>query len=516
MIAKSVTNNLIQLAVLGVTLLLSAPTVLATPASNQTKPLAQVTSVSQLSDVVPSDWAFQALRSLVERYGCIAGYPDGTYRGNRTVTRQEFAAGLNACLTQINTLITSSTTDTISQADLATVQRLQAEFASELAGLQGRVDTLEARAAVVEAQQFSTTTKLEGQAVFAVSGVTGDRKADGSDDEIDNNLILAYRTRLNFITSFSGADNLRVRLQARNIPEFEDAAGTRMANLGIDGSSGNSVEVSRLDYFFPVGERASGYITLVGGGLGDFVTTVNPLLSSSGDGAVSLFGRENPIRRQGGAPGASFVYEISDAVIFEVGYAASDATDPEVGIWQSPYAAIAQVTLRPADNLALGLTYVRSYNSLGTGTGSELAEDPFDDDADAITANSYGAEAAFQLSPKFTIGGRVGFIQATAADIDDEPTADILTWAVSFAFPDLGGEDNLAGIVVGLPPKVINNELDEDLENVDSSLHLEAFYRLQVNDNLAVTPGFFVITNPEHDSDNDTIYVGTIRTTFEF
>ena len=64
--------------------------------------LAQVTSVSQLSDVQPTDWAFQALQSLVERYGCIAGYPDGTYRGNRALTRYEFAAGLNACLDRVN------------------------------------------------------------------------------------------------------------------------------------------------------------------------------------------------------------------------------------------------------------------------------------------------------------------------------------------------------------------------------------------------------------------------------
>ncbi|MCY7277718.1 MAG: iron uptake porin, partial [Phormidesmis sp. CAN_BIN44] len=57
--------------------------------------VSQVTSVSQLSDVRPTDWAFQALQSLVERYGCIAGYPDKTYRGNRALTRFEFAAGLN-------------------------------------------------------------------------------------------------------------------------------------------------------------------------------------------------------------------------------------------------------------------------------------------------------------------------------------------------------------------------------------------------------------------------------------
>ncbi|MCG9889495.1 MAG: iron uptake porin, partial [Thermosynechococcaceae cyanobacterium MS004] len=62
----------------------------------------QVTSVSQLSDVQPTDWAFQALQSLVERYGCIAGYPDGTFRGNRAATRYELAAALNACLDQIS------------------------------------------------------------------------------------------------------------------------------------------------------------------------------------------------------------------------------------------------------------------------------------------------------------------------------------------------------------------------------------------------------------------------------
>ena len=58
--------------------------------------LAQVTSVSELSDVQPGDWAFTALQRLVEEYGCLEGYPDRTYRGNRALTRYEFAAGLNA------------------------------------------------------------------------------------------------------------------------------------------------------------------------------------------------------------------------------------------------------------------------------------------------------------------------------------------------------------------------------------------------------------------------------------
>uniref|UniRef100_UPI001C215716 S-layer homology domain-containing protein n=1 Tax=Synechococcus sp. CCY 0621 TaxID=2815603 RepID=UPI001C215716 len=38
----------------------------------------QVTSINQFSDVKPTDWAFQALSNLIERYGCVAGYPNGT------------------------------------------------------------------------------------------------------------------------------------------------------------------------------------------------------------------------------------------------------------------------------------------------------------------------------------------------------------------------------------------------------------------------------------------------------
>ncbi|MGF1589609.1 MAG: S-layer homology domain-containing protein [Pleurocapsa sp.] len=67
-------------------LLLLVPTAaLSTPVSDRTL-LAQIPSVSQLSDVRPTDWAYQALQSLAERYGCISGYPDSTYRGDRTLS----------------------------------------------------------------------------------------------------------------------------------------------------------------------------------------------------------------------------------------------------------------------------------------------------------------------------------------------------------------------------------------------------------------------------------------------
>ena len=95
--------------------------------------LDQVTNVNQLRDVAPTDWAYEALRSLVDRYGCIAGFPNQTYRGNQPLSRYEFAAGLNSCLNQIERLIASS--QSVGQEDLEAIQRLSQEFEAELATL---------------------------------------------------------------------------------------------------------------------------------------------------------------------------------------------------------------------------------------------------------------------------------------------------------------------------------------------------------------------------------------------
>jgi len=87
----------------------------------------QVTSVSEFVDVKPTDWAFLALQSLVERYGCIVGLPTNppTYQGRRATTRYEFAAGLNACLDRMNELIAASVENLVTKEDMRLVQRLQ-------------------------------------------------------------------------------------------------------------------------------------------------------------------------------------------------------------------------------------------------------------------------------------------------------------------------------------------------------------------------------------------------------
>lgn len=97
---------------------------LKTPQTEQSvnSKISQVNSVSQLSDVRPTDWAFTSLQSLVERYGCISGYPDRKFRGQQALSRYEFAAGLNACSDKINEIISAGLADKVGKEDLATLK----------------------------------------------------------------------------------------------------------------------------------------------------------------------------------------------------------------------------------------------------------------------------------------------------------------------------------------------------------------------------------------------------------
>jgi hypothetical protein len=90
---------------------------------------------SPFSDVSPNNWAYQAIMNLRSKYGCAAGYPDGTFRSGKPATRAELAALTNACLDEI-----SSYSDA---KDAALASALRAEIGA----VGGRVAQLELKSA---------------------------------------------------------------------------------------------------------------------------------------------------------------------------------------------------------------------------------------------------------------------------------------------------------------------------------------------------------------------------------
>ncbi|MGQ4646147.1 iron uptake porin [Lyngbya aestuarii] len=485
-------------------------------------PLGQVTNINQLRDVSPGDWAYEALRSLVERYNCIVGYPDGTYRGQSPTTRYEFAAGLNSCLDQIVRIIEQQGGG-VSREDLETLQRLVQEFEAELATLGTRVDNLEGRVSFLEDHQFSTTTKLNGEVIFSVASAFGeDTKVDGSGEDVDDNVTLSNRVRLNLDSSFTGKDRLRVRLESGNITRFDRATGTDMARLGYDANNGNDIEINDLIYRTPVGDNLRFWIGASGFEFEDMADVYNPLLESSGTGALSRFNRRNPaVYRNGSDMGAGLNIKFSDSLGLDVAYlTSSNGSDPsdKNGLFDGTYTALAQLNLGLGEALGLGLTYAYSYYPGGEvdfsgSVGSPLAEDPFD--GVAASAHRFGVQGDLKLGSKVSLGGWGGLVLAEAeAGAREGDNADIWNWEARVAFSDFGKEGAVLAFAGGQPPKATN--VDGGPEDEDTSYLVEALYKFPITDNILLTPGAYVIFNPNHDDGNDEIWVGVLRTTFKF
>jgi Carbohydrate-selective porin, OprB family/S-layer homology domain len=480
----------------------------------------QVTSVNQLRDVAPTDWAYEALQSLVERYGCVAGYPNGTYRGNKSLSRYEFAAGLNACMNQIERLIASS--QSVMREDLDKMQRLTQEFQAELATLGTRVDNLEGRTKFIEDHQFSTTTKLNGEVIFALTD------SFGSNDNTQTTL--GDRYRLTFNTSFNGNDKLVTRIAGGNLSAITNstsggAEGTQTFNL-YSGSN-NDAQVDWAAYYFPIKTGKSelnNYIAAFGGIHSDYVNTLNPYFEDfdGGNGALSTFASESPIYRIGGGAGLGTSYKFGKSSNITLGYLAGNANNSNQGngLFDGNYAALGQVNFGLGDNLNLGLTYVNAYFDAATPTfngggsnaivGTNLANSI----GSSRQTNTYGAEVSWKLSDSVNLSGFVAyqdvdFKSGARAGLDDE----VWTYGGGIAFPDLGKEGNVLGIFAGVQP-YLGSAVNSSGGGVP--LHVEAFYKYKLNDNISITPGVVWLSNPNQNENNNDEVIGTLRTTFTF
>ncbi len=520
--------------------------------------MGQVTSVSQLRDVRPTDWAFQALQSLVERYGCIAGYPDGTYRGDRAMTRYEFAAGLNACLDRVSELVASATAEMATQDDLAVLQRLQEEFQAELATLRGRVDSLESRTAELEANQFSTTTKLSGEVIFSGAGAWG--AAPGGDDA---NAVLNSRVRLNLSTSFSGKDLLLTGLQAHTFPGgnssiagtlgygdpvFNEASHVRLGTepqfpstspLDLSSTDSGSLELYKLLYIFPVGDKVTAFVGPKAE-VSDAFPSVLPF-ANEGQGALSRFGTLPASHRVSGgtsgtglAAAAGLIWNVSDAIDLRALYGNVNSsiagnegfpgTPLGAGVFSGSYVAATQLTVNPSDRLQAAFNYAHSYhqiNILATGLGSAdigavlfPAADVAAIADEGISFDTLGATFNYKLTPKLELAGTATYIMSDLVDVN--ASTNFLTWMAGVKASDIFREGNSAGLLFG-QPLTRQSTGGRAIDPADATpYHLESYFNFKVNDNISVTPGAVVIFNPEGQSDRDTVVMPVVRTTFSF
>jgi hypothetical protein len=495
----------------------------------------QVTSITQFSDVYPTDWAYQALSNLIERYGCVAGYPNGTYRGNRAMTRFEAAALLNACLDRV-----TEVTDEL--------KRLMKEFEKELAIVKGRVDGLEARVGELEATQFSTTTKLKGQATFVIgansfsgdarqgdldvaigSGAAGSvlfgdgagaKRADAA-AAISGATSFNYDLRLFLDTSFTGKDLLRTMLRAGNFGSSAFGAGGYVGLDGLEtafegGGGKDVIHVNRLWYQFPIG---SNFTATVGGVVRqDDMLAVWPSAYPA-DTVLDFFTYAGAPATYNLALGSGAGLSWADnGFSISANYVSSNGnvSDPNFGGIATDGAGsvgTVQVAYAP-DNWGVAAAYNYASKNNGTlypGNGTPLA----------VYATSEGNNSSVGISAWWTpeesgwipsISTGYGFNSITNEDSPVFRSVDTQSWYVGLQWADAFLKGNTLGMAVGQPTFVTGLDYRDAYRDdsdfvADGNYAWEWWYMFQVTDNISVTPAIYYLSRPYGDA-TDGMYLG--------
>lgn len=436
----------------------------------------------------------------------------------------------------------------VRKEDLVTLQKLQQEFTAELATLRGRVDVLEARSAELEANQFSTTTKLNGQAIISVNagGFDGRRIIDpnpspanprGTTITRQPNATVLYRAGIDLNTSFRGSDLLKIRLDTgsglNDRPSDagkDNTAGLVEPNFGsvldysVKPPTVGKLGLSRLYYsfllakdfkvsigpsFFPtdfVDFNSYAYLSFRDFSTLAFVNNfiLFPINGQSagaaidwkpGNGAFSVRalyaatdsanpGRQGPGVVQGLSSFTNLLYQKQFA---NVDPGSPNPTTGDRGLFGSTYQGTVELEYAPSRAFALRLQY----------SGGELFNNRFD---------AFGVNAELTLAQKFGIFGRYGY-----GNFDNTTYGDIKPnyWMAGVAMRDLFTRGALAGVAVGQP--FIVNQIGNSTQT-----NFEAFYNYPFSQNIQVTPTVQVINHAGNEQSNGTIVTGTLRTVFSF
>ena len=532
----------------------------------ENNPMEKVTNVNELRDVSPGDWSYEALRSLVERYGCIERYPNQLFQGKRALTRWEFAIRLNACIEKIEPLVVKS--ETIQRQELEKLQLLTQEYEAELASLRGRVNNLGERVAFLEDIQFSPTTKFSAELFTYLSGAWrgDDLLAEGASvfnlfdpprDEnnrprtriVDSNpsITYSYYMFLNFNTSFNGKDNLTLKFAVGN----GGAPVNEFLSAGFFNSSGtpgllqtgtpnpNQPVIYELFYDFPAGVDN---LRIIAGprinvysyfDTNRFTFFINGPDSFNSSGSTQF----SPIDR---GSGVVVVWDINDTFTFNAGYLGNNteflpavrgasASDRKRGLFGGTYNIMAELDIAPTDNLNLRFLYTRSrlepdrFGFVGGAIGEPIpygfADDGFGGQLRYAFANLFLFNFDWLVTEGFGLFGRYsyGSTKLTPKNPQREKgTINSQSLQLGFSLPDLGKEGAQANFSYLIPFAILDGRQFLVSGGGDGGVQyeFEVNYYYPITKNIAMVPSFYVIMKPNNFNSNAPIYVGNYRLQF--
>ena len=374
--------------------------------------------------------------------------------------------------------------------------------------LQSKIDELDGlqpNQSEFEAGSFSTTTSMDGKAIFWVGGIDGindiDDDEDGSlADEPTDGVQTGYTYTMNLNTSFSGDDNLYVRLKGGN---NGDAWSSKPAGYHISTKdTDHAMNIDKIWYTFPIGESITAF---VGPMIENYYMYVTPSIYKPGAlkafklGGNSNFGASTDV-------GFGFKYEADNgfAVASNIVDKNADSTgffqNDSVSKWDTQFAYT-----QPRYHLSLTLSNAQEWTSQlynATALGENTAADSM-----GYAARAYWMpEESGTAVPEISVGYDLKVWDDAANGAVDEAAS----WMIGLTWKDIMSADDRIGIALSQPLKATSVAGGGDTGEVDDPLLWEAYYSFKYNDYMTITPAVFG-GRDSFQQDDDTF--GTVVTT---
>ena len=430
-------------------------------------------------NVQPGDWAHQSIKNLVDSRGCDINV------SNKSLTRFEAAAIVNSCLGNV--------------AEVTNVERsLIDEFSSEIALLRGRIDGIEARMNEFEAGTFSSTTTLDGKAVFVLGAVDGNDDLDDGDTEA---VSAAYVYQMNLNTSFTGDDNLYVRLKTSD--GFENFTSKPGNYHNEAGSGGSTLTVDKIWYTLPLGDKVT--------------ATIGPKIENYYMLAASPSVYKPKVLKafRFGGHGAAFGASTSTGVglkfVADNGFASSITVNSKGAQGTNGFLTVEDenkvnvMAAYTADNFHLSATYTTQSNDWDAW--HYFSTDKIDGDND-FDADGWALRAWFRPDETGTAVPSVSIGYDTLSFTNNKNGyKDVNGYSVAFNWSDMFQADDVIGIALGQP--IAGDDTDPFL--------WEAYYSFRPNDSIEITPGIFGGQDVRGVADKeDDLFGAVLTTTFKF
>ena len=360
------------------------------------------------------------------------------------------------------------------------------------------VNELEAQENYLEAGTFSDTTTMDGKVIFTLNNTDHSKiKVDGTDS-----LTAAYTYQMNLNTSFTGDDNLYVRIKTGN-HTGNTVTKTFGTYLSSGSGGGDALAVDKIWYTFPVGESNTFWIGpkienyYMHGTTPSIYKPVTKQFTLGGNGEA--FGASTN-------SGAGWAYKndngfaISSNVVSQQNETSNGfLTDQAATSWatQAGYTA---------DRWSVSALFNQKYNGWSDTYYHSLGHSP---SAGGENFSAVGLRAWWRPAETGTATPSVS-IGFDSTDYDGAPGASDSSNAyfAGLTWQDMFQADDRIGLAFGQPTT------NEDESTVDPFAY-EFYYSFKANDSVTITPAVFGGTD-RNGTPGDDVFGAVLETTFKF